>query len=182
MKLRVSNLRILNLGCGQSKITGATNVDMNSITKCELVFDIKKPFPLANKSYDKVCLFHCIEHIEKQYHFSVFKEIHRVLDDNGTLLIAYPEFSVILQNWIDNRNMNREFWEATIYGRQAYEGDYHYCGIHTPNLIEELKSIGFTVARFGAEPTQPHNTVMMCEKSEPLPTYEEVLYREVFER
>jgi SAM-dependent methyltransferase len=173
-------MRILNLGCGEAKITGATNVDVNPITGCELVFDIKKPFPLADKSYDKVCFFHCIEHIEKIHHFGVFKEIHRILDDKGILLISYPEFSTIIQNWLSNRLSDRHFWEATIYGRQKYEGDYHYCGIHTPNLKEELAGIGFQVEFCFPEPTQAHNTVMKCIKTEPLPTYEEILHREVF--
>jgi SAM-dependent methyltransferase len=175
-------VRILNLGCGEAKITGADNVDVNPITGCEIVFDVKKPFPLKDKSYDKICFFHCIEHIEKNYHFNVFKEIHRVLIDDGKLLIAYPEFSVILKNWLDNRMADRNFWEATIYGRQKYEGDYHYCGIHTPHLIEELAGIGFSVDRHSPEPSQPHNTMMICTKVAPLPTYEEVVYREVFER
>ena len=175
-------MRILNLGCGETKITGAVNVDVNPSTGCDLTFDIKKPFPLEDKSFDKVCLFHCIEHIEKNFHFPVFKEIHRVLIDGGTLLLAYPEFSEILQNWLNNALCDREFWEATIYGRQKYPGDYHYCGIHTPNLIEELRGIGFKIERHGPEPSQTFNTMMVCTKGEPLPTYEEVLYKEILAR
>lgn len=173
-------MRVLNLGCGEGKITGADNVDINPITKCELVFDIRKPFPLADCAYDKICFFHCLEHIEHKYHFSMFKEIRRVLKDDGTLLIAYPEFSICLENWLKNAGNDRQFWEATIYGRQKYDGDYHFAGIHTPDLIEELAGIGLSVERYDSEPTQPHNTFMILKKSPPLPTYEQVLYEAIY--
>lgn len=175
-------MSVLNLGCGSSKITGATNVDVNPITKCELVFDIKKPFPLADESYDKVYLFHTIEHIEKSYRFAVLREIHRVLKTDGEFIVSYPEFSKILQNWLDNKNSDRPFWEATIYGRQLYVGDYHYCAMHTPEFIEHLNALGFIVEKHFPEPAEDCNTVVKCIKSVPLPTYEEILYREVYLR
>lgn len=173
---------ILNLGCGEEKITGATNVDVNPVTKCELTFDIKKPFPLKDDAYDKVYLFHTIEHIEKKHRLNVLKEIRRVMRDDAELIISYPEFSEIINNWLTNKNCDRIFWEATIYGRQSYEGDYHYAAVHTPEFIEHLKMVGLKVEKQFPEPRQEYNTVLKCSKSMPLLSYEEVLYNEVFKR
>lgn len=173
-------MKILNLGCGTEKITGAINVDLNPKTGCDLTFDIKQKFPLEDNSFDKVCLFHCIEHVEKYFHFHVLYEIHRILVPDGIFLLSYPEFGVIIENWLKNRKGERKFWEATIYGRQLYPGDYHFAAIHTPNLIQELQNIGFNVDKHFSEPNQDFNTVIHCTKGEIPPTYEEILYNEVF--
>ncbi len=171
----------LNLGCGNAKITSAINVDVNPSTKCELTFDIKQKFPLKDESFDRVYLFHTIEHIERAKRLDVMREIRRVMRQDAELIISYPEFSKIVQYWIDNKNCDRMFWEATIYGRQAYPGDYHYSAVHTPEFIEHLNMVGIGVKEQFVEPEQDHNTVLKCYKGTPLLSYEQVLYKEIWQ-
>ncbi len=173
-------MKILNLGAGQSKVTGAINVDSQEGIGVDLVFDIKKPFPLEDETYDKVLLFHCIEHIERKHRLQVLQEIRRVLKNDGKFYVSYPEFPKLLQNWLDNKDCNREFWEATIYGRQAYPGDYHVAAMYTPKFREHLQMMGFRVDSEFPEPSQDCNTVLKCSKTEPFKPYEQVLYEEVF--
>lgn len=174
-------MQTLNLGCGTARITGAINVDVNPITKPELAFNLTHRFPLKDDLFEKVYLFHCIEHIERFKQQFVLYEIHRVMKLGGKLIISYPEFSKILENWLKNKDADRSFWHATIYGRQAYAGDYHYAGMHTPDFIETLRGIGFLVDKHFPEPTQDHNMVLHCHKVETPINYEEVLYREIFQ-
>src|SRR5690348_9536204 len=92
----------LNLGCGQSKITGAVNVDSNIKVEPDVVHHIGKgPLPFGDSTFDEIYFFHCIEHIEKRFHFLVLDDIHRVLKPGGILYISFPEFKHIAKAWLD---------------------------------------------------------------------------------
>jgi hypothetical protein len=173
-------MKSLNLGCGAAKISGADNVDINPDCKADLIFDFKKPFPLESGIYDEVYLFHVIEHIEKKYHLQLFTEIRRVMKDDGTLFVSYPEFSKIVANWLVNKNADRTFWEATIYGRQSWSSDYHVCAMDTLDFKQYLYERGLNVISHLPEPIDQFNTICKIVKSEAPITYEEVVYNEVF--
>lgn len=173
-------MRILNLGCGSNKIQGTINVDCSSGVNPDLVFDIRERFPLEDESFDKVFCFHCIEHIEKHKRGGLLREIRRVLVPNGHLVLSYPEFGKILQNWLSNKGGDRDFWEATIYGRQLYPGDYHYAAIDSLLLKEDLEVIGFKIDALNAEPVDEFNTVLKATRGTPMITYEELVYQEIF--
>src|ERR1700744_1175156 len=115
----------LNLCCGRNKLSGSINVDLNKDYDPDYCFDIRAEFPLSASHYDEVYLFHSIEHIEGKYHKFIFREIHKVLKDDGVFYLSYPEFSKVAQNWLDNKQGRREFWGWTIYGRQETPLDFH---------------------------------------------------------
>lgn len=173
-------MKSLNLGSGSQKIEGADNVDLNPETGAELNFDIRDQFPLEDQSYDEIYLFHTIEHIEKKHHTNLFREIRRVLKDDGVLIISYPEFSKIALNWLNNKDNNRTFWEATLYGRQLYPSDYHVSAIDSNDLKQFLTDRGFNVLKVQAEPIDSFNTIMKLEKGPISISYEELLYQEIF--
>jgi len=173
-------LKKLNLGCGAARITDAVNVDMNPDVKPDLCFNLTESFPLSDEQFDEVYFFHCIEHIEKFKQPSVLAEIHRVTKLGGTVYISYPEFSEIANHWLKRTNNDRSFWEKTMFGRQLYAGDYHYAAMDTVEFKETLFLAGFNVKKQFQEPTQPFNTVLVLERGYTLPTYEELLYKEIF--
>lgn len=172
----------LNLGCGQAKITGAVNVDFSEKVEPDVVANVAAQLPFGDEEFDEVYFFHCIEHIEKWKHRYVLTQIHRVLKLGGTLYLSYPEFEEIIQRWMDNRDNKRPFWEATIFGRQLYPGDYHFSAINTLELKELLFNVGFKLKNEFAEPVDNFNTVLVLERIEATPSYEEVLYKEIFAR
>ena len=173
-------MSILNLGAGSLKIYGADNVDINPELGTELCFDLREKFPLEDKSYDEIYLFHTIEHIEKKHHTNIFAEIRRVLKDDGMLLVTYPEFSKIVQNWLINKDNQRHFWEATVYGRQLYSSDYHVCAMDSADFKQFLMDRGFEATSILPEPMDIYNTILRAKKGQITMTYEEVLYNEVF--
>lgn len=173
--------RVLNLGCGAGKIEGAINVDFSEKVNPDLCFDVTKVFPLEDKSFDEVYFFHCIEHIEKWKHPFVFAEIHRILRLDGILYISYPEFRETAKLWLDQK-LDRKFIEATIFGRQAYPGDYHFCAMDSLEVRQLLEDIGFKLISQFSEPTQKFNSVLVAERLPRTISYEEVLYNEVFKQ
>lgn len=176
-----SQPEILNLGSGSAKITGALNVDSSLECYPDLVASLKEPLPFEDNRFNKVLLFHCIEHIEKRLQPLVLSEIWRVLKPGGIFLCSYPEFSKIVTNWLENKKSDRDFWEKTIYGRQLYPGDYHVTVMDTPTFKETLFEYGFDVFEIFPEPRQDFNTVIKARKVDKPKTYEQVLYEDVFQ-
>lgn len=170
----------LNLACGDSKIKDCINIDLNLTLKPDLCANAKF-LPFKNESIDNIIFSHAIEHIPEIQHEELLFEFRRVLKASGELLISYPEFKKVAQNYIDNAQGRRDFWKATIYGLQRYAGDYHVALMDSDYFKDFLREVGFDVVKLYSEPHQPFNTVILCTKVAPLPTYVDVLRKEVFE-
>jgi len=133
--------------------------------------------PYKQGTVDEVYLFHTIEHISKKFHLKVFAEIYKALKPNGKFYLAYPEFSRCYLNWKANYQGKRDFWEATMFGRQLYPTDFHVCAMDSYEVERMLKSVGFGATQFKPE-TRPenHNTIMLAVKNgTPDIPYEEVI-------
>lgn len=157
-----STLKILNLGCGSERIEGAINIDIVDSFKPDLVCDFRGPLPFEPESVSKVYLFHVIEHLPKKIHADLLENINRVLVLGGVLYVSYPEFTRCARYFIDNHKGQREFWEATIYGRQTQPFDYHISLMYTPHFVSLLKSYGFDVET--QSETEEWNTICKCTK------------------
>ena len=171
----------LNLACGNSKIAGCINVDIESSVRPNVIANIKEWLPFKDELFDEIYLFHTIEHIEKSYHQLVLGGIRRVLKSNGIFYISYPEFSEISKRWLENTHGKREFWEATIYGRQHYKADYHVCAIDSTEFLQTMLLCGFRNITRKAEPFPNNfNSVMKAYKGVPFVSYESVLLNDIF--
>jgi SAM-dependent methyltransferase len=174
-------MRIYNFGCGQNKISGAVNVDIEPSVKPDQIMDFTKPLPVETATADRVYFFHVIEHLPASCHEKILREFCRILKPEGIFIISYPEFAVCARNWLDNYHGQRDFWQATIYGRQLYPSDFHVALMHTPDFVETLKIVGFSPYEVKREPDEFWNTVIKCSKAlSPMPTYEDVLKKEIF--
>lgn len=167
----------LNIGCGSNKIEGFINIDTEESCKPDLLHNIMEaPLPYEKGSVDKIVFFHCIEHVRKCYHRGILLEFHRVLKVDGILLISYPNFWECAQRWHENTGAQRRFWEATLYGRQLYETDYHICAMSPDELGETLYQSGFKNVKHTPELREIYNTITSAVNSSiVIPTYEEVV-------
>ena len=166
----------LNLGCGTTKLPGFVNVDAEKSCKPDLVCDFtKQRLPYKANSVDEVVLFHTIEHISKKLHQGILASIWNILKPDGTFYLSYPEFTKCVENWKKNWKGQKEFWEATLYGRQLYPTDTHVCIMHTPDFKEVLESCGFKDIISVPEPAEPFNTLVSCRKGQKVPNYEDLI-------
>lgn len=170
-----------NFGCGTNKIKGFINVDCNKDVKPDVVMDLKKSLPIKDGVVDQIVLYHTIEHIAKCYHLSLLLEFWRILKPKGKLTISYPEFEKIAQNWINNFKGQREFWEATIYGRQTSSSDFHVSLMDSKEFAVVLRSLGFFGVRHFTE-TEPFNSIISCVKGASKKDYSDVIKEEIFEK
>lgn len=172
---------ILNVGCGESKIKDAINLDCDPAVKPDIIFDIRKQqLPYERDTVDEILFFHTIEHIEKKHRLGILCEFYRVLKPDGRLIMSYPEFSKVVQNWLNNKMGMREFWEATIYGRQASVSDYHVSVVDSTDLKDDLKLVGFYKSQIKSEPHAEYNSICETFKGTPIIHRQEILAEEIF--
>jgi predicted SAM-dependent methyltransferase len=167
-------MKILNVGCGFNKMPDAINVDINPDTKPDIVCDITDPLPFDNNSFDRIYACHVIEHIKKLYHKQTLVEFYRVLKPGGVVLFSYPEFKKCYKYWESNYKGLREFWEATIFGRQLNQFDYHVCIMDTFEFTQLMLDVGFEVLITESEPTQDFNTFVVASKGDTI-RYDEAI-------
>ena len=163
----------LNIGCGHNRIEGYVNIDRMEFENVDLVLDVRHNIlPFGDESVNEILMFHTIEHIEERYHKAIFKEFHRVLEQDGILFLSYPEFRVCAEYYIANYKGMQDFWKHTIYGLQREAGDYHVSLMDTEFLVDLLQDCGFEDISYIPERAEEWNTVLSAVKAEGLPTDE----------
>lgn len=170
----------LNYGCGETKLEGFINIDLEPTTKPDLICDLRKEgLPYEKNSVETIYCIHNIEHIE--YHFwpHVLYEFHRVLKPQGELVLMYPEWETCAKYFLENHLGMRDFWRKTLYGRQDYPGDYHVTPVMSGNLSEHLSRSGFVDVRYKPETGDTFNTVLQCKKGF-VPNKEDLLRHEIY--
>jgi len=172
----------LNIGCGETKLEGYINIDIEESIKPDLVLDVRKQnLPYEENSVERITCLHNIEHIEYKYHFWILQQFYKVLIPDGFLILAYPEFEKCVKNFLSNNRGLKDFWRATLYGRQLYPGDYHVTPMVTEDLIPLLKDVGFTNIKHIPEIGEEYNTFLTCNKGIKPLNQEDLLRIEVFE-
>ncbi len=164
---------IYNFGCGDNRVEGAINVDINEKFKPDAIMNFLKPLPIESDTVDIIYFLHVVEHIKKTDHIGLFAEFHRILKPNGIICIAYPEFVKCAMNYINNYKGQRDFWEATIYGRQSTEFDFHVALMDSSRFGYFLKLSGFEILENRPELRESFNSIMIVKKVEKPLTAEE---------
>lgn len=173
----------INIGCGENKIRGFVNVDIEKSVKPDIIHDIKSgPMPFNDGVASQINCIHNLEHIELKYWSNLFKEFHRVLAPGGQLWLAYPEFEKCAKGFLENYQGRREFFRHTLYGLQRYAGDYHVTPMVTREIIQYLQQNGFDNIKHTPEPEESWNTFLIAERVEMPKTREEVVCEEIFGR
>lgn len=91
-EVRAPGHRVLNLGCGNRRIEGATNVDRSPSVHPDVVHDLDEaPWPFASSSFDEVVGYDVVEHVADVVRF--MEEVHRVSVPGATIRLTVPHFS-----------------------------------------------------------------------------------------
>jgi predicted SAM-dependent methyltransferase len=83
------NLKI-NLGGGEEKIDGFTNIDIVNLPTVDIVADINEGIPLPDNSVIEVRASYILEHIPNTV--ALMEELYRVCKDGARLNIKVPYF------------------------------------------------------------------------------------------
>ena len=136
----------INLGAGNLKKSGYTNVDINSNFKPDVVADVRK-LPFDDNYADEILARDVLEHIPHKETKKTLLEWKRILKKGGKLIIQTPNLQTIANYMLDSEKVDDIDYIndliRRIYGGQNYEFNYHFAGFTPETIMNLLKSIGF---------------------------------------
>lgn len=84
-------LRIIDIGCGKVKqYSSAIGIDSVYPSRADLIADLERGLPIADRSVDHLFAVHVLEHIRELV--VLMNEIHRVLKPAGVLHVLAPHW------------------------------------------------------------------------------------------
>lgn len=84
-------MRVLDLGCGKRKYTGAIGVNNLKTEQTDIIHDLNKGIPFKDNSVDFIYCSHTLEHLNDVVY--IMEEIHRVGKNHAKVIIIVPFFS-----------------------------------------------------------------------------------------
>src|SRR5579871_2098668 len=87
----MSQLKMLNVGCGSYFDRRWTNIDIYSTSPEVIQHDITQGLPFSDRSFDVVYHSHILEHLDRESGASLMRECYRVLKPNGILRVVVPD-------------------------------------------------------------------------------------------
>lgn len=88
-----TNVRVLELGCGQKKLAPhSVTVDVNPRSRADVIHDLNRfPYPFESDSFDWVVAEHVLEHLDDVV--AVVEEVHRICRPEAHFVVEVPHFS-----------------------------------------------------------------------------------------
>ena len=145
----------LELGSGPKKgLNGWTTVDLNGT---DIIWDLRKSFPLPSDCITKIYSSHLLEHIPYQQLIPFLKECLRVLKPNGEFSVCVPNARLVIDGYIAGKlTKERETWwqpgvvdtgsKIDELNYLAYMGGQHKYMFDKENLLNTLFVSGFKSA------------------------------------
>jgi predicted SAM-dependent methyltransferase/glycosyltransferase involved in cell wall biosynthesis len=87
----------LNIGCGDKKIDGFVNVDIDS--SADVQVDVRKGIPYPDNSVEGIYSEHFIEHLTQVEAIRFLRECRRVLIPNGVMRIATLDLDYLIMKY-----------------------------------------------------------------------------------
>ena len=139
-RVGVDGPELLNVGSGVNPIPAAVNVDLQPFDGVDLTFDFTKPWPLKTTSYDKITMFHCLEHVPPRQALDVVTEAFRVLRWSGVFIAEVPDIDGLCRELVAG---NYGMQIGAIFGGYDAPEDAHKFGYTASSLALLCHLAGF---------------------------------------
>jgi predicted SAM-dependent methyltransferase len=126
----------LNLGCGHLPHEGYVNVDGRELPGVDLVADVAA-LPLAAGEVDEIFASHLVEHFSRRYLQDLLLPYwYSLLSPGGVLRLILPDAQGMLKAYAEGE-MSFDDLVLVTFGKQDYDGDFHY-SMYTPEAMKEV--------------------------------------------
>jgi len=138
----------LHLGCGNIKVTGFINVDIDpTLPSVDVVDNVKELNKFSCNSASIIYACHILEHFPNHEILPILRRWYEVLEPGGELRISVPDIDRIVKiyykNWEHFQTPPNTPWIGLIYGGQEDEYDFHKTGFNCIYLKSLLEQAGF---------------------------------------
>jgi predicted SAM-dependent methyltransferase len=124
------------------------NVDIVQFPKVDLVFDVRKRFPIDDGVIAEVISIATLEHLRKPHVLHMLREFHRVLRPGGVLRVSTPDVEAIARGVL--RGDDPDTINQHLFGKYKADDtedyDVHRWMYTAPQMIQALEEIGFVDA------------------------------------
>lgn len=139
----------INLCSGNNVKKGYLNIDARKLDPRILQLDIEKELLRAfpDESVSEVLANDCIEHISWRVVPDLIKDIFRVLECRGTLIMRVPDLEVIANLTFAGNPGYNDFLRLSyfIFGDQDYPENTHKAGFTKAVAEKLLRDAGFKI-------------------------------------
>lgn len=126
--------RLLNLGAGSHRISGAFNVDIDP--RADAYVDVTRRLPFPNEAFSNIFCEEVVEHVNRKQGLRMLKECSRILQPGGVLRVTTPDLGYFARQALDTDRLGFEM-NLIFYGH----GHRH---IYTePSLHDAMQEAGF---------------------------------------
>lgn len=135
------------------------NVDIVDLPQVDIVFDIRKRFPIDDGVIAEIFSAATLEHFRERDHLHILREFFRILRPGGTLQISTPDLEAIAKSILDGEDLaiiNQHLF-GKYKGNATEDYDLHRWMYPAPRMMEILKDIGFTDVEQIPNTTGLHN-------------------------
>jgi SAM-dependent methyltransferase len=145
----------LNIGCGSQKLSDHINID-----KYHSSAQIKTPanvLPFQSNSVDVLYTSHMVEHLAPSVFNAALIEWHRVLKQDGKVMIRCPNFELYVKEWLEGDDEYREGWGIiNVLGfSERGSGYLNRNGFTVRQINRLLNRKGFRTIRTEVTQTRP---------------------------
>ena len=97
----MTNIKLLNLGCGNRYHRDWINVDFVSPSSEVISYDLTRRLPFAESEIDVVYHSHLLEHFRKDQALCFLAECFRILKPGGLIRISVPDLEQIVRAYLE---------------------------------------------------------------------------------
>lgn len=122
------------------------NVDVAPLPEVDLVFDIRKRFPIDDGVIAEIVSIATLEHVREHDVLHVLREFHRVLMPGGVLRVSTPDIEGIAKGILEGETA--EVVNQHLFGRfksgDTEDLDLHRWMYTARQMMDVLATMGFT--------------------------------------
>ena len=133
----------LNLGARNRSIPDFLNMDIDQHAGVDIVGDVSDLSRFKNNSIPAIYASHILEHMGHNVTLSVLKEWNRVIEPNGKLYVAVPDFERVVEIYKQIGGLH-DWVIRYLMGDQLYKTAYHYDLFDERRMNSLLRQAGFT--------------------------------------
>ena len=136
----------LNIGCGDNKLTGYVNVDIQPRFNPDILADIMD-VDFKNGRFIEIRMFDLIEHVSSVDGKRLLRKCYNWLQPGGSIIITTQNMRHVasLLTYGDDDEALRWIYGTFGEGETGHENGYHKWGYSASSLSGLLSTIGFQV-------------------------------------